>query len=77
MEVIIVITLIFCVSLAGFFITKTVGFGKYTASLLLFILVLFSGTLGFVTGKVDWPSFSNILFAVAGFAGGLVTPKAE
>ncbi|KAB7740556.1 hypothetical protein F2P47_08495 [Parvibaculum sedimenti] len=67
--------LIFAGSLLGFFCSKNKGFGKYTTSLLLLILVLFVGAVAFVTGKIDWPNLGNLLFAIAGYAGGLVTPK--
>ena len=71
------LTLVFGGTLLGFFVTKASGFGKYTTSLLLLILVLFVGAFAFVSGKTEWPELANLLFAIAGFAGGLITPKAE
>ncbi len=34
-----------------------------------------SWSLAFVLGKVEWQPLSNLLFAIAGFAGGLITAK--
>ncbi len=73
----IVVTAIFAVSLWGFFRTKSPGFGRYTTSLLLLILVLFVAAVAFAGGEIEWPSLANLLFAIAGYAGGLVTPKVE
>lgn len=74
---IISISLIFGGSLVGFFCTKTRGFGKFTSSLLLLILVLFVTAIAFSANKLEWTNVSNLLFAIAGYAGGLVTPKEE
>jgi uncharacterized protein YebE (UPF0316 family) len=64
---------IFGGSVFGIFTTKTEGFGKYTVSALSITLVLFVAALAFVLGKVAWTPLGNLLFAVVGFAGGLVT----
>ena len=66
---------IFAGTLIGIFWTKTVGFGKYTTSVLVLTLVLFTATLALVLGRVEWVSLANLLFAIAGFAGGLATAK--
>lgn len=60
-------------ALWGFFRTKKDGFGRYTASALIIILVLTITAIFFSQGKIDEKLISNILFAVVGFAGGLVT----
>jgi hypothetical protein len=74
---IVIVALIFGGTLIGFFTTKSSGFGKYTTSLLLLILVTFVASIAFVLGKIEWTSLGNLLFAVAGYAGGLVSPKTE
>jgi hypothetical protein len=74
---IVILSSIFAGILYGFFKTKTGGFGKYTTSLLLLLFVTYCATIAIIVQKQDWPSFANLLFAVAGFAGGLVTPKTD
>ena len=69
------VVIIFGGSIVGVFSTKTAGFGRYTTSVLVLALVLFVASLAFVLGKVEWQPLSNLLFAIAGFAGGLVTAK--
>lgn len=64
-------------ALVGIFVTKTPGFGKYATSLLLLVLVLFIAALCFAAGKIESGVFANVLFAVAGYAGGLITGKQE
>ena len=60
-------------ALIGFFCTKTKGFGKYTTSALLLILVVTISSLLYVGGKIEDETMANIIFAVFGFAGGLFT----
>jgi hypothetical protein len=67
--------LLFGGTIVGIFQTSKGGFGRYTTSLIILVLVLFSITLAFVLGKVDGQPFVNILFAVAGYAGGQVAGK--
>jgi hypothetical protein len=67
------VTLVFSVALIGFFKTKTPGWGAYTTSILLLLLILFIAGLAFSVGQVDWPSASGLLLAIAGYAGGIVT----
>ena len=62
-------------ALIGIFKTKTAGFGKYTTSLILLTLVLIVASLFFATGKIESSTYTNIIFSVAGFAGGLITGK--
>ncbi len=62
-------------SLIGFFRTKTEGFGRFTTSTLLIILVLIVSALMYAGGKLEGQVMANVLFAVFGFAGGLFTSK--
>ncbi len=62
-------------TLIGIFVTKIHGFGKYTTSLVLLTLVLTLSAIALAAGKIEATLFANIAFAVAGFAGGLVTTK--
>lgn len=62
-------------SLIGFFRTKTSGFGRFTTSVLLIILVVTIGSMLYAGGKLDGSVMANVLFAVFGFAGGLFTSK--
>ena len=62
-------------SLVGFFITKTSGFGRFTTSTFLIILVVTISALLYSSGKLDGQVMANVLFAVFGFAGGLFTSK--
>jgi hypothetical protein len=73
----ILIALVFCAALFGFFKTKTNGFGKHTSGLLVLILVTFVGAFALSIGKIDWPSLSNLLFAIAGFGGGMISDKEQ
>ncbi|MDO8422323.1 MAG: hypothetical protein Q7S99_09185 [Parvibaculum sp.] len=69
------IVVIFGGSIIGIFKTKTQGFGRYTTSVLVLTLILFVAVLCFALGKVEWAPMANLLFAIAGFAGGLITAK--
>ena len=69
------VLVLFTVVISGIFLTKTAGFGKYTTATLVLTLVLFVAAMAFFTGRVEWQPLGNILFAVAGFAGGLITAK--
>lgn len=62
-------------SLVGFFITKTKGFGRFTTSTFLIILVVTLSALLYAAGKLESQVMANVLFAVFGFAGGLFTSK--
>lgn len=62
-------------ALVGFFVTKTEGFGKYTTSTLLLILVVTISALLYTANKIEGDTMANIIFAVFGFAGGLFTGK--
>ena len=69
------LTVFATVTLLGIFVTKTKGFGKYTSSLLLLVIVLFLAAFFLVLGKIEPSMFANVLFAVAGFGGGLLSAK--
>ena len=73
--VLIVLAVLGVVALIGIFRTKTPGFGRYSTSVLLLTLVLFVSALFLVAGKLDAPVFANIVFAITGFAGGLITGR--
>lgn len=62
-------------ALIGFFCTKTEGFGRFTTSTLLILLVLVISSLCYSAGKLEGQVMANVLFAVFGFAGGLFTSK--
>ena len=62
-------------SLVGFFITKKKGFGRFTTSTFLLLLVVILSAIFFAEGKLKPELLTNILFAVIGFAGGLFTKK--
>ncbi len=64
-------------ALIGIFATKTPGFGRYTTSVLLLVLVFVVSGMCLAAGKIDSSLFGHVLFAVAGFAGGLLTNRPE
>ena len=66
------VLIVFALALAGIFWTKTPGFGKFTTSVVILTLVLFVASMAFFMGKIEWQPLSNILFAIAGYAGGLI-----
>lgn len=63
------------IALAGVILTKKAGFGRFTVSLLLLILVLLFTSLFFAAGKIEGAVFANIAFAILGYAGGLIANK--
>lgn len=69
------ILFIFFVVIIGIFQNKTAGFDKYTASITIFTLIIFVTSMAFFADKIEWAPLGNILFAVMGFAGGLITTK--
>jgi hypothetical protein len=68
---------IFAVALGIFYLRMQRGFGPYNTSVFLLLLVLFVTSIAFITGKIEWPSVSGLLLAIAGFAGGLVSKPAD
>ena len=73
----IVVSTVFGGVIIVLFWTKTKGWGRYTTSLLILILVLYAAVAALVLGKSEWPTLANLLFVVAGFAGGMLTPEKE
>ncbi len=71
------VLIIFGGTIIGIFRTKTPGFGKYTTSALILTLILFVAAMALVESKVEWTPMANILFAIAGFAGGLITARSD
>ena len=71
------VLIVFGSTIIGIFRTKTPGFGKYTTSALILTLILFVAAMALVEGKVEWTPMANILFAIAGFAGGLITARSD
>jgi p-aminobenzoyl-glutamate transporter AbgT len=67
--------LLFGGTMVGIFLTKTRGFGRYTTSIVLLVLVLFVAAIAFILGKLELHPLANLLFAVAGYAGGLLTGR--
>ena len=63
------------IGLIGFFKTKSSGFGKYTTSILVLLMVLILSTLLFASGRLESTYYTNILMALVGFAGGLINAK--
>ncbi|MEI7534487.1 MAG: hypothetical protein WCK57_08965 [Verrucomicrobiae bacterium] len=62
-------------ALVGFFVTKTEGFGRFTTSTFLLLLVIIISALFYAADKLQSDVLANIIFAVIGFAGGLFTKK--
>lgn len=63
--------------LVGIFKTKTPGWGRYSTSTLLLAIALFIAAFFLVIGKIEAPVFLNIMFAIIGYAGGLINGKKE
>jgi hypothetical protein len=67
------VTVVFSIAILGLLRTKKAGWGPYSMSLLLLTLVIFTAAVAFALGRIDWPSASGLLLAVAGYAGGLLS----
>jgi len=72
---VIVLFLVFGGATLGVFLTKVEGFGKYTVSVLVLVLALFVASLAFSIGRIEAQPFMSLLFAVVGYAGGLISKK--
>lgn len=72
--ILLVILALVC-AMAIFGCTKKKGFGAYNTSTLIFILVLPIAAALTIIGKIEGPSFVQILMAAIGFAGGLFASK--
>jgi hypothetical protein len=70
-------TLVVGGTLVGFFCTKSAGWGPLTTSLPLLLVALFLAGLALLSGKAEWTAVGNLVFAVVGYAGGLITPKKD
>jgi len=70
-EILVAVMLVFGGSIFGVLKTKKPGWGRYTVSTLLLILVLFSAVLTVLVDALELQVLANVLFAVAGYAGGL------
>lgn len=68
---------VFAGTIFGIFWKQKEGYGPFNTSVLVLALVLFTASMAFFAGKFDTQSFSNILFAVAGYIGGLLVPKKQ
>ena len=71
------LTIFSVATMAGIFITKTPGFGKYTTSVVLLAVIIFVASFFLLFGFINSQIFANILFAVAGYAGGLINGKKD
>jgi hypothetical protein len=71
------LVVIFGGALMGVFLTKKAGFGRFSSSLVVLLLVVFSASVFAATGRLQPADLANILFAVAGFAGGLITARSD
>ena len=71
------LTVLSVATVIGIFVTKTPGFGKYSTSVLLLALVLFISAFFLVLGKIESSLFANVVFAIAGYAGGLINGGRE
>jgi hypothetical protein len=77
MAAVVAIAVVFGGTLVGIFLTKTEGFGRYSTSVLILVLALFVVSLAFAVGKIESQPFFSLLFAVVGYAGGLISNKKE
>lgn len=59
-------------TMIGIFTTKTPGFGKYSTSVVILTVIVFVASIFLLIEKISAQIFANILFAVAGYAGGLI-----
>jgi hypothetical protein len=66
------LVIVFLAALWVIWKTKTPGFGPYTTSVLVLTLVLFVAAVALLLKPADSEPLVNVLFAVAGFAGGLI-----
>lgn len=66
------VSVIGCVALIGFFATKAKGFGKYNTATLIVLVALIISSFMVIAGTITNELFGNALMAIIGFAGGLV-----
>lgn|GEM_PF-4943875 len=71
------VVLVFAATLYIIWQKMKVGFGPFNTSVILLYLVLFITAIAFVLDRVEWPSASGLLLAIAGFAGGLFSTSTK
>jgi len=69
----IAVSIVWVAALVGFFRTKKEGFGRFTTSTLLLLLVAGSAAVLCASGRLEVQTLVNIFFAIIGFASGLFT----
>ena len=74
---VICLTILAIAAIIGVLLTKTPGWGRYSTSTLILVLVLFVAADLLLVGKIDSTGVVNILFAIVGYAGGLINGKKE
>ncbi len=71
------LTIFSVATMVGIFLTKTPGFGKYSTSVVILAVIVFIASFFLLFGLINSQTFTNILFAVAGYAGGLINASKE
>jgi hypothetical protein len=71
------LTVLGIAAIIGILVTKTPGWGRYSSSVLILALALFVAANFLVIGKLEASIFANIVFAVVGYAGGVINGKKE
>lgn len=69
------LTLFASITMVGIFRTKTPGFGRYSSSLVILLSVVFVASLFLLLDQLTSQIVGNLLFAIAGYAGGLIGGK--
>ena len=69
------VTIVFGGGILGVFLTKKPGWGYFTSGTLILILVLYGAILITLCNQMETKTLANVLFAIAGYAGGLFTAK--
>lgn len=69
------VTVVFGIAIRGFIQTKTAGWGPFSTSTMLLLLILFLAAIALASGRAQWADISGLLLAVAGYAGGLFAKK--
>ena len=70
-----VISVVSIVALAGFFWTKTEGFGQFTVTALVLLVAVSLTAILAAAGKIADDNTTSILLAVIGFSSGLALRK--
>ena len=69
------VSIVFAIALIGYFTTKAAEHGRLTPAAIILMLVLYAAFAAFSMGKLEAGILTNLLFAAAGYAGGLMTSK--